>query len=39
MPDWTKKSFDDLRDVSPRDLPMQWRFARGDTERFEEFWN
>jgi mannose-6-phosphate isomerase-like protein (cupin superfamily) len=28
MPDWTKKSFDDLRDVSPQDAPMQWRFAR-----------
>src|SRR3979409_1099323 len=29
MPDWTKKNFDDLRDVSPRDAQMQWRFARG----------
>src|SRR3977135_4426326 len=28
MPDWTKKNFDDLRDVSPRDAQMQWRFAR-----------
>ena len=28
MPDWTKKNFDDLRDVSPQDAPMQWRFAR-----------
>jgi mannose-6-phosphate isomerase-like protein (cupin superfamily) len=28
MPDWTKKNFDELRDVSPRDVPMQWRFAR-----------
>jgi mannose-6-phosphate isomerase-like protein (cupin superfamily) len=28
MPDWTKKNFRELRDVSPRDAPMQWRFAR-----------
>ena len=28
MPDWTKSNFDDLRDVSPADVPMQWRFAR-----------
>ena len=28
MPDWTKKNFNDLRDVSPPDVPMQWRFAR-----------
>jgi hypothetical protein len=28
MPDWTKKNFDELRDVSPQDAPMQWRFAR-----------
>ncbi len=28
MPDWTKKNFDDLRDVSPQDAQMQWRFAR-----------
>ena len=28
MPDWTKKNFNDLRDVSPPDAPMQWRFAR-----------
>ncbi len=28
MPDWTKKNFDDLRDVSPTDVPIQWRFAR-----------
>jgi mannose-6-phosphate isomerase-like protein (cupin superfamily) len=28
MPDWTKKNFDELRDVSPRDLRVQWRFAR-----------
>jgi hypothetical protein len=28
MPDWTKKNFGELRDVSPQDAPMQWRFAR-----------
>jgi mannose-6-phosphate isomerase-like protein (cupin superfamily) len=28
MPDWTKTNFDDLRDVSPQDARMQWRFAR-----------
>ena len=28
MPDWTKTNFDELRDVSPRNAPMQWRFAR-----------
>jgi len=28
MPAWTRKNFDDLRDVSPDDVPMQWRFAR-----------
>ncbi len=28
MPDWTKKNFDDLRDVSPEDVQIQWRFAR-----------
>ena len=28
MPDWTKKNFDDLRDLSPQDAQMQWRFAR-----------
>jgi len=26
---WTKKSFDAVADKSPKDLPMQWRFARG----------
>ncbi|CAA9527875.1 MAG: hypothetical protein AVDCRST_MAG67-4204 [uncultured Solirubrobacteraceae bacterium] len=29
MPDWTKKNFEDLRDQSPRDAPMQWKLARG----------
>ncbi len=28
MPDWTKKNFDDLRDVSPEDVHIEWRFAR-----------
>lgn len=27
-PDWTKKSFNRLRDVSPKDEPMQRRMAR-----------
>ena len=26
--DWTKTSFDAVADKSPKDLPMQWRFAR-----------
>jgi mannose-6-phosphate isomerase-like protein (cupin superfamily) len=28
VPDWTKQNFDDLRDVSPKNARMQWRFAR-----------
>jgi mannose-6-phosphate isomerase-like protein (cupin superfamily) len=28
MLDWTKKNFGDLRDVSPHDAQVQWRFAR-----------
>jgi quercetin dioxygenase-like cupin family protein len=28
MPGWTKKNFDDVRDVSPPDVQIQWRFAR-----------
>ena len=28
MPEWTKKNFDDLRDVSPPDVQIQWRFGR-----------
>ena len=28
MPDWTKKNFENLRDVSPPDVQIQWRFAR-----------
>jgi quercetin dioxygenase-like cupin family protein len=26
--DWTKTSFDAVADKSPKDLPIQWRFAR-----------
>jgi quercetin dioxygenase-like cupin family protein len=26
--DWTKKNFDDLRDVSPEGVDIEWRFAR-----------
>jgi quercetin dioxygenase-like cupin family protein len=28
VPDWTKTNFDDLRDVSPEQVRIQWRFAR-----------
>jgi hypothetical protein len=28
MPDWTRKNFGDLRDVSPPEVDGQWRFAR-----------
>lgn len=28
MPVWTKKNFDELRDVSPPEVRIQWRFAR-----------
>jgi mannose-6-phosphate isomerase-like protein (cupin superfamily) len=28
VPDWTKKNFADLRDVSPEHVRIQWRFAR-----------
>ena len=28
MPDWTRTNFDDLRDVSPDGVGIQWRFAR-----------
>ena len=28
MRDWTKKNFGSLRDVSPADVAIQWRFAR-----------
>jgi len=28
MPDWKKTNFDELRDRSPRDVPMSWKFAR-----------
>jgi quercetin dioxygenase-like cupin family protein len=26
--DWTRTNFGELPDVSPRDVPIQWRFAR-----------
>lgn len=32
MPAWTRKNFNDLRDVSPKDVPIQWRFARNALE-------
>jgi quercetin dioxygenase-like cupin family protein len=28
MPNWTRTNFNNLDDVSPKDVPMQWRFAR-----------
>ncbi|WP_320669450.1 hypothetical protein [Patulibacter defluvii] len=28
MADWTKRNFDDLRDVAPDEVPIEWRFAR-----------
>lgn len=28
MASWAKASFDELCDVSPADVPIQWRFAR-----------
>lgn len=28
MPDWTRKNFGDLPDVSPEGVRIQWRFAR-----------
>ena len=27
MPNWSKTNFDAVRDLSPPDVPMQWRFA------------
>ena len=32
MPDWTKKNFNALNDMSPPDVRMQWRFARSALE-------
>jgi quercetin dioxygenase-like cupin family protein len=32
MPDWTRKNFTALKDVSPPDVRMQWRFARSALE-------
>ena len=28
MSGWTKKNFDEIRDVSPEGVQIQWRFAR-----------
>jgi quercetin dioxygenase-like cupin family protein len=28
MAGWTRTNFDDLRDLSPEDVAMQWRFGR-----------
>src|SRR3954465_12688207 len=28
MSDWTKKNFEEIRDVSPEGVQIQWRFAR-----------
>ena len=28
MPEWRKTNFDDLRDVSPQDVQIQWQLAR-----------
>jgi quercetin dioxygenase-like cupin family protein len=28
MPDWMRKNFDELPDVSPEGVDIQWRFAR-----------
>ena len=28
VPDWKKVNFGELRDVSPEDVPIQWRFGR-----------
>jgi quercetin dioxygenase-like cupin family protein len=33
--DWKKASFDEIRDVSPDGVPMQWRFARNVLEARE----
>jgi hypothetical protein len=32
MPDWSRTNFTKLRDVSPSDVPIQWRFARDALE-------
>jgi quercetin dioxygenase-like cupin family protein len=32
MSQWSKKNFDELRDVSPQDVRIQWRFARDALE-------
>jgi hypothetical protein len=28
MPEWTKRNFEELRDVAPQEVRIQWRFAR-----------
>ena len=35
MPNWIKKNFNALRDVSPPGVPIQWRFARTALESRE----
>jgi quercetin dioxygenase-like cupin family protein len=32
MPNWTKTNFTAVRDVSPPEVPIQWRFARNALE-------
>lgn len=35
MPSWIKVNFNELRDMSPPDVPIQWRFARTALESRE----
>jgi len=35
MPNWSRTNFDDLRDASPPDVSIQWRFARRALESTE----
>lgn len=35
MDDWTKTNFGRLRDMSPKDLPMQWKLARNAMQSSE----
>jgi mannose-6-phosphate isomerase-like protein (cupin superfamily) len=30
MADWTKRSFEDMKDRSPADVPMRWLFSRNE---------
>ncbi len=32
MPDWKKRNFGELRDVSPPEVAIEWRFARNALE-------